>query len=183
MGNSASRTQWPEQYLHHVTLDVAPLTLDGLLDSRRASWGEKPERGDLFLKAQLEGEALSGHSHLIDNPVLAQFLCEAFKRASEVWPNVSGKTFFCPAAHGSPSEGPVSRRHAALHFVMTSPGGPGCRGARTQGPLSSLLMTEGHPLNYLMEKDECSLNLLGEFLVVPRRPAAPRPVYPWRAGL
>lgn len=51
VGNSASRTQWPEQYLHHVTLDVAPLTLDGLLDSRGASRGEKPERGDLFLKA------------------------------------------------------------------------------------------------------------------------------------
>lgn len=118
-------------------LDVATLTLDGLLDFSRASQGEKSERGDLFL----EGEALSGHGHLIDNPVLAQFLCEAFTRASEVWPSVSGKTFFCPDAHGSPSEGPVSRQHAALHFVMTSLGGPGCRAACTQGPLSSLLTT------------------------------------------
>lgn len=100
-----------------------------------------------FWKAQLEGEASSGHGHLIDNPVLAQFLCEAFKRASEVWPNVSGKTFFCPDAHGSPSEGPVSRQRAALRSVMTSPGGSGRGDARTQGPLSSLLTTEGHPLS------------------------------------
>lgn len=83
------------------------------------------------------GKLFSGHALLIDIAVLTQFLCEAFKRAPEIWPTDSGKQVsFCSDAHGWRSEGLRPREHAALYFVMTSPGGRRCRDTNIQEPLS-----------------------------------------------
>lgn len=122
-----------------------------------------------FLKSPCwKGKAFSGHDLLIDIPVLTPFLCEAFKWVLEIWPTDSGKKVsFCSDAHGWLPEGLMYQGTGSsqlCHDLTWSC--PRCSDTSTQEPLSLSLMTQGHALNYLMERDEFSLKLPTEFLVV-----------------
>lgn len=83
------------------------LTLNGFLDSRRASCGREIWARRFFSENPCwKGKSFSGHDLLIDIPVLTQLLSEAFKTGPRNLANHLRKDIsFCSDAHSLLSEG------------------------------------------------------------------------------
>jgi hypothetical protein len=97
------------------------LTLNGLLDSRRASWGREIWAWRFFPASLHWKKAFADHDLGIAIPILTVFLCEAFKLVLEIWPNVSGKIFLSPWCLQLTVWRPrCASQQAVLHFVVIS---------------------------------------------------------------